>query len=467
MDNYFLSNTYYANSLDPYVPELWAQESIAILEENMVVGMLTHRDFSPMVAAYGDTVNTRKPAEFSAKRKSVNDNVTVQDASATNIAVPLDQLVHTSFLIRDGEESKGFKNLVVEYLRPAMIAQARFVDQVLLGQYVHFRANSAGKLQGLTSSTAKGDILDMRKVMNENKAWETGRNIIWTPNSETEVLKLDLFVSADKIGDDGTAMREASLGRKLQFNHWMSQNMTSATGAVDGAADAVGAVNNAAGYAKGTVTFTVDGFTAAVPNNSWITVAGDDTPLRVVSTVGGATPTSITVESPGLRHAVVDDAVVSAYGGPLVNNASGYAAGYDSTIVYDDDTNAPQVGQGVTFHTDPTSEVYTIIQVDTTNKTILLDRPLAAAISDDQQINLMPPGDYNFAFHRNAMTLVIRPLAAPQSGTGALSSVINHNGYSMRAVITYDGNKQGHLVTLDMLMGVKVLDTDLGGVIYG
>ena len=44
-----------------FIPQLWANESIAILEENMVIGNLVHRDFENTVASYGDTVNTRKP----------------------------------------------------------------------------------------------------------------------------------------------------------------------------------------------------------------------------------------------------------------------------------------------------------------------------------------------------------------------------------------------------------------------
>jgi hypothetical protein len=62
---------------------------------------------------------------------------------------------------------------------------------------------------------------------------------------------------------------------------------------------------------------------------------------------------------------------------------------------------------------------------------------------------------------------VIRPLAQPKPGTGALSGVVSMNGFSMRVTITYDGNKQGHLVTLDMLFGVKTLDQKLGAVMFG
>lgn len=453
----------YANSLDAFVPELWAQESLAILEENMVAGMLVHRDFEPEIAKYGDIVNTRQPAEFTAARKAVTDDVTIQNATATNVPVSLNQLVHTSFLIRDGEESKSFKNLVAEYLRPAIVAQARFVDLVVLGQYPQFITNSVGKLGALTSSTAKGYILDARKKMNVNKAFEQGRNLIWTPNAEAEVLKLDLFISADKIGDDGTAMREASLGRKLQFNHWMCQNMGSvASTAVD---TVTGAINNAAGYPAGTTTMTVDGLSAAITAGTMISVAGDANPLRVVSTVGAATPTSITVASPGLRNAVVDDAVVTIYDPGAVNYTAGYSSGYDGAITFDSFTNTPVAGQMVSFGASATAALYTIISA--TSTTMILDRPLEAALVDDAAINVGPPGEFNLGFHPNAMALVVRPLAAPQSGTGALSSVVNYNGLSMRATITYNGTKQGHLVTLDMLMGIKVLNSSLGTVLLG
>jgi hypothetical protein len=62
------------------------------------------------------------------------------------------------------------------------------------------------------------------------------------------------------------------------------------------------------------------------------------------------------------------------------------------------------------------------------------------------------------------MTLVIRPLNLPRAGTGALAAVQNFGGATMRTTITYDGTKQGHLVTMDFLAGIKVLDPDLAAV---
>jgi hypothetical protein len=102
-----------------------------------------------------------------------------------------------------------------------------------------------------------------------------------------------------------------------------------------------------------------------------------------------------------------------------------------------------------------------------TTTSLLLDRALEAALTDDLAVNIGPAGSYNFAFHRDAITLVTRPLQPPRPGTGALSAVVSDEGVGMRATITYNGSEQGHLVTLDFLLGVKVLDTNLGAVMFG
>jgi hypothetical protein len=164
-----------------------------------------------------------------------------------------------------------------------------------------------------------------------------------------------------------------------------------------------------------------------------------------------------------LKNAVVDNAVITFYSPGQINNSGGYAAGWQKALTVDTFSVAPKVGQFVTFGVTDTTTVYTIMQASSTS--ILLDRPLEAAVADNDKVNLGPAGSYNLAFHRDAMTLVVRPLIPPRAGTGALSATVNYNGLSIRATITYDGTKQGHLITLDFLCGIKVLDTNLGAVL--
>ena len=444
----------YANDNDAYIPEVWANESLMQLENNMVASALVHRDFSSEIASFGDTVNTRRPSQFTAVRKVDGDAVTNQDAIAINVAVKLDQHLHTSFIIFDGEESKGFKNLVQEYLEPAARSLAQALDEIVLGQMYEFIGNSAGMLgTGLDKAT----VIDAREVLTTNQAPQNGRNMIIGPSGEADLLNISEFVTADKVGDEGSALREGSLGRKYGFQIHMDQNSPSV---LTGGDSVTGAINNAAGYLKGAKTVAVDGLVAAIDNNSWFTVAGDLTPQRVVSTVGGATPTSITFE-PGLQNAVVDDAVVTVIDSALVNNAGGYLAGYAKTITIDDISVAPQKGQLVYAGNGEFS-----VLSGATLTGMVLNRPLDVAIADDEALGLGPAGDYNFAFHRNSVALVNRPLAAPMAGAGARSFVASFNGLSMRVTITYDGQFQGHRVTLDMLCGVKLLDKRLGCIVY-
>jgi len=455
----------FANDLDAFIPELWAQEGLMLLENNMVAGNLVHRDFENQIAQFGDIVNTRLPANFVGKRKTDADSVTVQDAVTPNVAVPLNQHLHTSFLVKDGEESKGFQSLRDNLLAPAMLSLGQMVDEVVMTQAYQFLSNSVG---GLGVTPTKETVIAVRNKLNQNKVPMQGRNLIITPQTEADLLAIDSFVTADKVGDEGSALREGSLGRKYGILHWMSQNTPSVPGGVSGNTILTDlAINLGAGYPKGTTVMTIDGRVAgtAIQSGSWITIAGDDTPQRVVSSVGAGTPTSITV-TPGLASAVADDAAITEYVPGQVNFGAGYALGYAKDLVIDGFAIAPNTGQlmsiapAVATGAEPT---YGAMSTPTTTA-LLLNRPLEVAAVDDHFVAPGPAGNYNFAFHRQALALVTRPLAAPAAGTGALSFVANFNGLSMRVVMTYDGEKQGHLVTCDLLCGVKVLDVALGAV---
>lgn len=464
----------YVNSgMDAWVPEIWAQETLAILEENMVMGNLVYRNFENLIADYGDTVNTRIPAEFVARRKGVNDDVTVQNATAVNIPVVLNQHIHTSFLIRDSESSLAFQDLVDQFLKPAAKSLATDVDRVLTGQVYQFLGNAQNTLGDTTSADIKTRILNARKEMNINKLPMDGRHLVLTPNMESIALELDTFITADKVGDEGTALREASLGRKLGFNIYMAQNAPSISGSVK----TLHADELDADAAKGATALTVD-VGAVVANGQYFTLEGDEQPLRCVS--GGGTINI--VSSRALRKAVLAAASnLYLYAGNTVDLAghagvTAYPAGYVKEIKVDDDDTTgalPQVGQLVAFADTTRATVrtgeyaITAVRVDGTDYYITLDRPLDVALADNDKADFGPDGEYNFAFVREAVAMVTRPLAMPKTGTGALSATVNYNGLAMRVVITYDGDRQGYLVTVDMLMGVAVLRDEAGVPLLG
>ena len=475
-----ISYTCYVNDFDTadraWVPEVWAQETLAILEENMVIGQLVHTDFEDEIASFGDTVNTRKPGEFTAKRKGVNDDVTVQNATATKVAVVLNQHVHTSFVIKDGEESKSFKDLVTEYLGPAAKSLAEHIDRVLLGQVLQFRAHQVALDPVTPADDIKDLILDLRGMMNVNKVPVRGRNLILTTATETEALKLELFISADKIGDEGNAMQEAALGRKLGFDTYMCQNTPGITTGTytDGGAGAAGSINNG-NITKGSTAFTLTTDSSAILPGMYVQFTDACGGMYRVT---ASSATTMTLDQ-GIVAAIADDQLVRYYTLGAIDidgdaAATAYPAGYDKPLNVAAAGVIPQVGQFVGFSSATNvlySGEYCIIDVSAGSGVgdyyITLDRPLDAALAstNGDKVCYGPIGQYNFAFDRNALALVVRPLALPQEGTGAKAGVATYNDLSLRIAITYEGRGQGHLVTLDLLCGVKVLDTARGAML--
>lgn len=451
--------TYFSNFIDPYIPEWWAQETLAILYENMVAATMVNRDFEPYFNKFGDIVNTRRPREFKGIRKVKGDPVTTQDAIADNVPITLDQWCHVSFMIDDLEATMSMKKLQDEYARPAAKALARMVDKIVLGQFPRFLPNVAGYLNGITRDNIKDQVLNLRKVMDDNKCYDDGRNIILTTKTEADILRPEWFTSADKTGDGGTALRNASIGHKLSMDFWKDLNMANVA---VGNTTRTFQINNAAGYGIGSTTLTVDTGTGEITPGTWIALGG--VPYQVASRTGTAPTTSI-VLSYGLKYGVNDNDLIIVYTPGAVNLSGGYAAGWNKEITINGFTVAPQVGQFVSFGSD-TSNIYTIIDVNGLVG-ITLDRSLQATIANAATVNIGPAGAYNLAIHKDAITLAIRGLQPVINGAGAISTTMNDGAFSMRVTISYDPTYQRHRWTMDFLAGIQVLNTQLGAILLG
>ena len=452
MNRLYLSQPFaacYDNNLDAYIPELWAQEGLAILEENMVMANLVHRDFENEIAKFGDVVNTRKPGEFKVRRKVDGTVLAHQDATATNVPVPLDQWFYESFIIRDGEGSKSFQELKDIYLHPAMLSIARGVDRCLLGRIHAFLGgpqNRIGRLGCLDETNAKDYVLDAREVLNVNKAPLDGRRLVMSPTAETAMLKTELFVAAQKRGDGGAALTTATLGTILGFDTFMCQNVNCPSSADSEPLALTGA--EAAGYA-GALNVTITG-TAG----EFVNVAGNDQPTWMADATTGA----IVLNEP-LKYGVTDAAVVTHY--KKCAAAASYVAGYSQALTLSGYTagKAPQVGQLLAFGTGAGRKVYTIIESEDAGSTcaVALDRPLELAVTAADPAFPGPTGSMNLAFHRDSLALVTRPLALPDSRMGVMAAVVPHNGIGMRVLMQYDINAGGTVVNCDILAGVAVL----------
>jgi hypothetical protein len=320
----------------------------------------------------------------------------------------------------------------------------------LLGRvhaYLGGPQNRIGRLGALDSTNAKDCVLDARERLNVNKAPLDGRRLVMAPTAETAMLKTELFIAAQQRGDGGTALETATLGRILGFDTFMCQNVNCVLSGADSEALALTGAE-AAGYA-GALNITITG-TAG----EFVNVAGNDQPTWMTDATTGAV-----VLNEALKYGVQTSAVVTHY--KKCAASASYPAAYSKAIVLGGYAagKAPQVGQLLAFGTGGSRTTYTVIESEDAGSTctVYLDRPLDLAVTAADPAFPGPTGSLNLAFHRDALALVTRPLALPDSRMGVMAAVVPHNGIGMRVLMQYDINAGGTVVNCDILAGVAVL----------
>lgn len=202
-------------------PDIIAREALMVLRNNAVMANLVYRDYSDDFAKVGDTITVRKPATFEAKEFD-GTGITIQDAAEGGVTVKLDKYLDVSFAVTSAEMTLDIENFSEQLLKPAMQAFADKVDAYLLGL-------ASGVTNQVTYAPAtdniRNKVVDARKYLTAAAAPLTDRRFVYGSDIEADLLKTDLFLAADKVGDEGTALREASLGRKLGLDFYTDQNV--------------------------------------------------------------------------------------------------------------------------------------------------------------------------------------------------------------------------------------------------
>lgn len=207
-----------ANSI--LTPDIIAREALMVLRNNAVMANLVHRDYSEdFVGAVGDTITVRKPATFVANEYS--GSINVQDATETAVPVVMDKHLDVSFAVTAKQMTMDIADFSKQLLVPAMQAFADKVDKLLIA----LESEATSRHTHTDGAIAPADLIAARKFLTENAAPLAERRFVVGATAEADLLGNELFVSAEKIGDNGTALREASLGRKFGMDCYVDQNI--------------------------------------------------------------------------------------------------------------------------------------------------------------------------------------------------------------------------------------------------
>ena len=225
-------------------PDIIAKEALMVLENNLVMAGLVHRDYSAEFAKVGDTITIRKPAKFIAK--NFTGQISRQDATEGSTTVKLD--------VTSKELTLNIRDFSTQVVTPAMQAIAQAVDSDVLALGVE----KAGKtVASSASDTDLKPLGNIAKAFDLNAVPVQNRRLVLNPTHKYRYVTLDNLSKVAYSGD-GQALRNAEIGQIYTMDTYMSQNAPDTQAETAGTATAYKITATA-----GATTVALSGVTAA------------------------------------------------------------------------------------------------------------------------------------------------------------------------------------------------------------
>jgi hypothetical protein len=282
---------------------------LSTLRERLALVLIANRNYEQEItgAKKNATVNVAVPAAVGTR--AVTPDVVPPAVSATtptSVPVTLDQWQEAPFAMDDKGLVQVDNNILPMQANEAVKALANFIEDNLWTKItagVFAFAGTGGVTPFATDLTA---YLDARKLGNKNLMDLDPRYVVLDTDAEANALGLRAFQDASFGGGDGVIMN-GQIGRKLGATWMMSQRVPTHTGGtLTGSGTTVTGVN-----AIGATTIALSGGASGTLLAGDIIQFGATSKFtyNVVSSVGGSTPSSVTI-TPGLFAATAGAEVV-------------------------------------------------------------------------------------------------------------------------------------------------------------
>jgi hypothetical protein len=228
------------------IVKLVAADALPALMANLVMGNLVNRDFEPVLANSGDTVNVPIPPVMTANNIAEGGSVTTQNPNAGNAQIVLDTHVEASFQIPDVTKVLAVPDLMQLYMGPAIAAIAEKIEGDLLGLYAQFTTNTPVGTGGTAITEAVIDNAETA-LFNAKTPANLPKYLVVDPSTYGTMRQLTRFSEFNSAGEAGVkALVEGMIGRIKDFYVFRSQ-LVKKTGAAPTTTNNIGFSRDAIG----------------------------------------------------------------------------------------------------------------------------------------------------------------------------------------------------------------------------
>ena len=168
-------------------PQIIANEALMVLQANLVMANLVHRDYSREFVKVGDTITVRKPAKFVAK--NFTGQTAAQDITEGSVVVKMDRFRDITVNVGAKELTLDIRDFSEQVITPAMQAIAQAIDADLLSVGI----SKAGNSVAVSATPALTDIAGVGKALDIAKAPRDNRRLVLPPTILYKYNTLDNF----------------------------------------------------------------------------------------------------------------------------------------------------------------------------------------------------------------------------------------------------------------------------------
>jgi hypothetical protein len=205
------------------IVKLVAADALPVLVGNLVMGNLVNRDYEPVLAHAGDTINIPIPPTMVANNILEGGTVQAQNPSLGNAQIVLNTHVESTFQIPDVTKVLAVPDLLKVYMQPAVAAIAQRIESDLLNLYAGFTSNTPVGTAGTPITEAVVDAAETALFLAKVPAMEQ-KYMVVDANTYSAWRQIPRFSEFQNSGEAGLrAIVDGSIGKVKDFFVFRSQ----------------------------------------------------------------------------------------------------------------------------------------------------------------------------------------------------------------------------------------------------
>jgi hypothetical protein len=205
------------------IVKLVAADALPVLIGNLVMGNLVNRDYEPVLAHAGDTINVPIPPTMVANNILEGGTVQPQNPNLGNAQIVLNTHAEATFQIPDITKVIAVPDLLKLYMEPAVAAIAQKIESDLLNLYAGFTANTPVGTAGSAITEATVDAAETALFLAKIPPTEQ-KYMVVDANTYSQWRQIPRFSEFQNSGEAGLrAIVDGTIGKVKDFFVFRSQ----------------------------------------------------------------------------------------------------------------------------------------------------------------------------------------------------------------------------------------------------